>query len=304
MGGTDSDGVGKLIDRVGRVTRGLQFVGGLSPAQWAALRYVGCANRYSRNPSSLPGFLGSTKGTISQTLIALEGKGYVRRLRGNSDRRAVRLDITPAGEAMLLDDTLYRIDAVVASAPAPSRFSVLVRSRSHRISDRLSSTFTVTSGMVCMALRQKPWVSTRTSRSLVATTVAMRWVAPRKPISPNTSPLPKLAMVYSTPSPSPRTSTVPAKHHEHLVGDVAGADDRVAGLAAQLRAEGEETFGLVLAQPVEEGDARGRRFVQTLGQELPERILVHRRVADGVAELAGEPDRRVLIVFELAGEGD
>ncbi len=61
MKATDSDGVGKLIDRVGRVARGLQFVGGLSPAQWAALRYVGCANRYSCNPSSLAGFLGSTR---------------------------------------------------------------------------------------------------------------------------------------------------------------------------------------------------------------------------------------------------
>ena len=123
---TDSGGVGELIDRVGRVARGLQFVGGLSPAQWAALRYVGCANRYSRNPSSLAGFLGTTKGMISQTLIALEGKGYVRRLRGNSDRRAVRLDITPAGEAMLLDDPLYRIDAMVASALAPQAASALV----------------------------------------------------------------------------------------------------------------------------------------------------------------------------------
>lgn len=128
---SDSNGVGDLIDRIGRVTRGLQFVDGLSPAQWEALRYVGRANRYSRNPSSLAGFLGATKGTISQTLIALEGKGYLRRVRGNPDRRAVRLEITPAGEALLRHDPLFRIDEVVASALAPQAKSALVEGLGH-----------------------------------------------------------------------------------------------------------------------------------------------------------------------------
>ena len=82
-----SDGAGALIDRIGRVTRGLQFADGLSPAQWESLRYVSRANHYSRNPSALAAFLGATKGPVSQTLIALEGKGYLRRVRGNPDRR-------------------------------------------------------------------------------------------------------------------------------------------------------------------------------------------------------------------------
>ncbi|MEE8171570.1 MAG: MarR family transcriptional regulator, partial [Alphaproteobacteria bacterium] len=73
--------VSELIDRVGRVTRGLQFVNGLSPAQWEALRFIARANRYSSNPTALAKFLGSTKGTVSQTLISLEKKGYVQRLR-------------------------------------------------------------------------------------------------------------------------------------------------------------------------------------------------------------------------------
>ena len=61
--------VSELIDRVGRVTRGLQFVNGLSPAQWESLRFIARANRYSSNPTALAKFLGSTKGTVSQTLI-------------------------------------------------------------------------------------------------------------------------------------------------------------------------------------------------------------------------------------------
>lgn len=114
--GTAGFGIGALIDRVGRVTRGLQFVHGLSPAQWEALRYVSRANRYSLNPSALAAFLGATKGTVSQTLIAVEAKGYLRRVRGSPDHRAVRLELTPAGEELLRRDPLTLVDDAVLDA--------------------------------------------------------------------------------------------------------------------------------------------------------------------------------------------
>ena len=84
-----SGGVSVLLDRIGRMMRGLQFVEGLSPAQWEALRYIARANRYSRNPSALADFLGTSQGTVSHTLIALQGNGYLRRLRGPPARSAV-----------------------------------------------------------------------------------------------------------------------------------------------------------------------------------------------------------------------
>jgi len=114
------DGIAMLIDRAGRATRSLQFMDGLSPAQWEALRYVSRANHYSRNPSALAAFLGTTKGTVSQTLIALEGKGYLRRERGARDRRAVRLEITPAGRALLRQDPLLRVEAMVVEVLPPA----------------------------------------------------------------------------------------------------------------------------------------------------------------------------------------
>ncbi len=119
IGDGKPDGIAMLIDRAGRATRGLQFMDGLSPAQWEALRYVSRANRYSRNPSALAAFLGTTKGTVSQTLIALEGKGYLRRERGARDRRAVRLEITPAGRALLRKDPLRRVEAMVVEVLPP-----------------------------------------------------------------------------------------------------------------------------------------------------------------------------------------
>jgi len=126
------DGIAVLIDRAGRATRGLQFMGGLSPAQWEALRYVARANRYSRHPSALAAFLGATKGTVSQTLIALEGKGYLRRERAGHDRRAVRLEITPAGKKLLENDPLRWVDAVAADVLSPRARAVLADSL-HRL---------------------------------------------------------------------------------------------------------------------------------------------------------------------------
>ena len=116
--------VSELLDRVGRVTRGLQFVDGLSPAQWEALRFLSRANRYSCGPSALADFLGTTKGTVSQTLIALENKGYLRRLRTERDRRAVRLELTPAGRALLQRDPLLVVDDAVAGLPAGERDAI------------------------------------------------------------------------------------------------------------------------------------------------------------------------------------
>src|SRR3546814_5148487 len=37
-----------LLDRLSRLTRELQFVDGLNPAQWEALRFLATANKYSR----------------------------------------------------------------------------------------------------------------------------------------------------------------------------------------------------------------------------------------------------------------
>lgn len=110
--------ISELIDRVGRVTRGLQFVNGLSPAQWEALRFISRANRYSSNPTALAKFLGTTKGTISQTLISLEKKGYVQRLRDERDGRGVRLELTPSGWRLLDQDPLLEIDKAAACLPA------------------------------------------------------------------------------------------------------------------------------------------------------------------------------------------
>lgn len=95
-----------LVDRLTRIAHSLQFAEGLNPAQWEALRYVARSNRNSCSPGALADFMGSTRGTVSQTLKALESKGLIERSRLDCDRRSVRLNITGAGQQMLQRDPL------------------------------------------------------------------------------------------------------------------------------------------------------------------------------------------------------
>ncbi|OQW60442.1 MAG: MarR family transcriptional regulator [Proteobacteria bacterium HN_bin10] len=93
-----------LLERLARLVRAEAHAGGIAPAQWEALRYLSRANRFSRTPAALADYLGATRGTVSQTLIALEDKGLVRKAESSRDRRSVELSLTPAGKAMLEHD--------------------------------------------------------------------------------------------------------------------------------------------------------------------------------------------------------
>lgn len=103
-----------LLERLGRLMNGRGHELGLKPVQWEALRYLSRANRFSRTPSGLTAYLGSTKGTVSQTLIALEKKALIRKRVVADDRRAVRLELTAAGRRALRDDPLLEFGESLA----------------------------------------------------------------------------------------------------------------------------------------------------------------------------------------------
>ena len=107
-----------LLDRLGRTLRQLEFNGGLNPVHWEALRYLARANRISRTPGALASYLGTTRGTASQTLICLESKGYVQKVRCLNDRRVTFLELTRSGRKLLQEDPLRRVDEMVGSMPA------------------------------------------------------------------------------------------------------------------------------------------------------------------------------------------
>ncbi|MEQ1719177.1 MAG: MarR family transcriptional regulator [Hyphomicrobium sp.] len=114
-----------LIDRLDRLARSGECGSDLNSAQWEALRYVTRANRFSRTPAALSDYLGSTRGTVSQTLIALEHKGHVSRQPSVQDRRSIMLSVTPLGERALKNDPINALAAGLA-ATDPSKLDVLV----------------------------------------------------------------------------------------------------------------------------------------------------------------------------------
>lgn len=99
------------------MARGLQYAEGLNPAQWESLRFIVRANRYSRTPSALAVYLGTTKGTASQTLIALERKGYITRVPDPNDRRVTHLELTDDGGRVLARDPLSTLSRAVRQLP-------------------------------------------------------------------------------------------------------------------------------------------------------------------------------------------
>lgn len=105
-----------LIDRLDRLARSGEATGDLNPAQWEALRFIARANRFSRTPAALAEYLGSTRGTVSQTLIALEQKGQITRQPSARDRRSVMLALTAVGERSLKDDPILALAADLAGA--------------------------------------------------------------------------------------------------------------------------------------------------------------------------------------------
>jgi DNA-binding MarR family transcriptional regulator len=118
---TNPEAIASLLDRLSRLVHSLQYAQGLNPAQWNALRFLARANKYSTSPGVLAEYLRTTKGTVSQTLIALESKGLIQRIRCDADRRKVRLGLTKAGEQMLELDPLREIERASVGVPVADR---------------------------------------------------------------------------------------------------------------------------------------------------------------------------------------
>jgi DNA-binding MarR family transcriptional regulator len=94
------------LERLTRLMRAGEHEGGFNPAQWEALRYLARANRFSNSPGALTRFLGTTKGTVSQTLKSLERKGMIVKSRRVNERRSVCLELTDGARNTLNTDPL------------------------------------------------------------------------------------------------------------------------------------------------------------------------------------------------------
>ncbi len=97
----------ELIELLEQVARILWFEGakhGLRDREWMALRFLSRANRFSRTPSALASYVGTTRGTASFIIGELERLGYLERKRSAQDKRSVMLSVTQQGKKFLVRD--------------------------------------------------------------------------------------------------------------------------------------------------------------------------------------------------------
>lgn len=94
-----------LIERIALVRRAARrqvaLRLGLSLAQLDALFYLGECNRFSDTPAAVADFLDATRGTVSQSLRALERKGLIERTPDAADRRVSHLRPSTRGQELI-----------------------------------------------------------------------------------------------------------------------------------------------------------------------------------------------------------
>jgi len=117
----DSRAIAELVLHLGRVASAETLVAGLTPVQWAGLRYFARANRFSRTPSAFAAFHGTTRGTASQTIKNLEAQGFLARMRSDTDRRSVHLVLTEKARAILENDLFETLVRAVDTLPLGAR---------------------------------------------------------------------------------------------------------------------------------------------------------------------------------------
>lgn len=120
----DARNITALIERLGRLLGNDAHTSGLLPVHWETLRYLDRANRFSCNSTALTAYLGSTKGTVSQTIKALERKGLLNNKPDAKDRRRNQLSLTAKGRRLLSEDPVIEWQQSALELPAPVRASL------------------------------------------------------------------------------------------------------------------------------------------------------------------------------------
>ena len=110
-----------LLDQVARRLHAQAHALDLFPAQWAALRYVARMPAEVRTSSDLARFQGQEHGSVARTVRTLIAKGYLRTVGPVGRGRATGLEVTEAGQALLLMDPLLKVRTVFESFEGPER---------------------------------------------------------------------------------------------------------------------------------------------------------------------------------------
>ena len=123
-----------LLERIGNLLRSEEradgAAAGLQSVHVQILTYLSRCNRYSNTPAGVTEYLGTTKGTVSQSINILEERGFIEKRADENDGRVVRLLLTTEGRSF------------VEGSQPPSEFSGALDSFDPAELDSLSSMLT------------------------------------------------------------------------------------------------------------------------------------------------------------------
>lgn len=94
----------------------------LQLVHFEVLDYLSHSDRYTDTPAATASYFGMTRGTVSQSLIVLEKKGYIEKHKDETDKRIVHVHLLPSGLAILKKTrrtTLFNKAALVLKKSKP-----------------------------------------------------------------------------------------------------------------------------------------------------------------------------------------
>ena len=106
-------GVYELIERMAALIRSEERKKctelGLQPVHIQVLDYLARCNKYSNTPAATSKYLGMTRGTVSQSLMLLEKRGFIEKISDTTDKRVVHLHLLPEGQNILKKAQLSKL---------------------------------------------------------------------------------------------------------------------------------------------------------------------------------------------------
>lgn len=93
----------------------------VQPLQWSILRYLRSAGDEGQSLSTIARYVGVTAAPVSRAVTTLEKRGLVTKEAGPINARAVSIEITQKGLALLVDDPMLQLARRLKQLPLEDR---------------------------------------------------------------------------------------------------------------------------------------------------------------------------------------
>jgi len=109
----DASAVARLLEQTARAIYESRGPRAIHAGQWAVLRYLARASKQGRTVGGVATYLGVTHAPASRAVASLARKSYVTVKADTEDRRVRRIELTPAGKALLAHDPVHRLTTAI-----------------------------------------------------------------------------------------------------------------------------------------------------------------------------------------------